>query len=120
MTVNNELLAGRDLWFKLVGEATSDDDFPFPCRVAATPTAVKVSEALKLPSGSGRSPAAKRVLVHFEVKMNVLNKCFHPTLSLPPPFPFFSVPFPYLTSLAAAKRPYLRLWVFRAIAACCG
>ena len=63
MTVNYELLAGCDLWFKLVGEATSDDDFPFPCRVAATPTAAKVSRGvLKLPQRVRAEPARKTFL----------------------------------------------------------
>lgn len=43
--MNNELLAGYDLWLKLVG----DDDFPYPGLVATTPTAAKVMGALKLP-----------------------------------------------------------------------
>ena len=43
--MNNELLAGYDLWLKLVG----DDDFPYPDLVATTPTSAKVMGALKLP-----------------------------------------------------------------------
>ena len=50
--------------------------FPLPLEVGPLFAARESGGALKLPSGSGRSPAAKRFLVLIELKILYLMSCY--------------------------------------------
>ena len=99
-----------DLWLKLLA-----------IRFVATITAVRgTGGALELSQQSGRSPAAKHVLAHFELKIKSLPMMVLNKLSRPPPL----LTSPMSLSLPTAKIPYLRIGslekVFHSLATHCG